>query len=52
MTGLVPVIHAAPLQEPPKIGRGLTAWMLGVATAQAGSGAARRGRGGPRPGSP
>jgi hypothetical protein len=30
MTGLVPVIHAAPLQKPSEIGRSLTAWMPGT----------------------
>jgi hypothetical protein len=30
MTGLVPVIHAAPLQKPSEVGRGFTAWMPGT----------------------
>ncbi|MGO4871536.1 MAG: hypothetical protein ACLPGW_13165, partial [Roseiarcus sp.] len=37
MTGLVPVIHAAPLQNTSEVGRCLTAWMPGTRPRLSGS---------------
>jgi hypothetical protein len=41
MAGLVPAIHAAPLQNPFEVDLGVTAWMAGTSPAMTGLAQAR-----------